>query len=222
MKIQAVLFDMIGTTVREKVPNTIRNCFRLAFEKHGVTPDDKVIKANRGKDKMVMIHIILQQGNHPLALALPIFEAFQQNINASLDNFAGADKVEELFEKLKQKRIKIGLGTGLPRAQFDRIVAHLGWEVANFQYTGISSELGKARPNPIMILKMMESIGITNKSAFIKVGDTVADIEEGKNAGVKTIGVLSGTQSKAVLTQAEPDFLVNNIMEVEEIVNTLL
>ena len=222
MKIQAVLFDMIGTTVCEKTPNTIRDCFRLAFEKYGVTPDDKVIKANRGKDKMVMINIILQQGNHPLALALPIFKAFQQNINASLDNFAGADKVEVLFEKLRNKGIKIGLGTGLPRAQFDKIVAHLGWQIVNFQYTGISSELGKARPNPIMILNMMESLGITNKSVFLKVGDTVADIEEGKNAGVKTVGVLSGTQSKAFLAQANPDFLINKIIEVEEIVTNLL
>ena len=36
MKIQAILFDMIGTTVHEKIPNTIRNCFRLAFEKYDV------------------------------------------------------------------------------------------------------------------------------------------------------------------------------------------
>ncbi len=222
MKIQAVLFDMIGTTVHEKTPNTIRNCFRLAFEKYGVTPDDKVIKANRGKDKMVMINIILEQGNHPLALALPIFEAFQQNINASLGNFSGADNVEALFQSLMSKGIKIGLGTGLPREQFDKIVAHLGWQIADFQYTGISSELGKARPNPIMILNMMETLAITDKSAFLKVGDTKADIEEGKNAGVKTVGVLSGTQPKTLLSQANPDFLIKEIIEVEEIINNLL
>lgn len=221
MRIQAVLFDMIGTTVQEKTPNTIRNCFRLAFEKYGVTPDDAVIKANRGKDKMVMINIILQQGNHPPALVSPIFKAFQQNINANLGNFASADKVTELFQILKRKGIKIGIGTGLPREQCDNIIEHLAWKTDNFQYIGISSELGKARPNPIMILDMMQSLAITDKSTFLKVGDTLADMEEGKNAGVKTIGVLSGTQPKPVLAQGNPDFLIHKIMEVAEIINTL-
>lgn len=221
MKIEAVLFDMIGTTVLEKKPNTIRNCFRLAFEKYGVTPDDKVIKANRGKDKMVMIHIILEQANHPLDLALPIFKAFQQNINTSLDNFGGANNVEILFKRLKQKDIKIGIGTGLPREQFDNIITHLEWPITNFHYTGISSELGAARPDPIMILDMMNSLAMTNKSAFLKVGDTQADIEEGKNAGVKTAGVLSGTQTKKVLAQANPDYLIKEIIELEQIINVL-
>ena len=221
MKIQAVLFDMIGTTVQEKVPNTIRNCFRLAFEKHGVTPDNAVIRANRGKDKMVMINIILQQGNHPLTLALPIFKSFQENINAKLDNFAAADNVSTLFQTLRDKGIKIGIGTGLPREQADKIIDHLGWKKDNFQYIGISSELGAARPNPIMILDMMKSLALTHKSTFLKVGDTLADIEEGKNGGVKTIGVLSGTQPKTLLAQGNPDFLINKIIEVAAIINSL-
>ena len=221
MKIQAVLFDMIGTTVQEKVPNTIRNCFRLAFEKYGVTPDNAVIKANRGKDKMVMITIILEQGNHPLDLALPIFETFQENINANLANFASAENLTELFQTLQQKGIKIGIGTGLPRAQADKIIEHLKWETDNFHYIGISSELGKARPHPIMIWDMMDSLNLTEKNAFLKVGDTLADIEEGKNAGVKTVGVLSGTQPKNLLAQGHPDFLIHQIIEVADIIQTL-
>lgn len=220
MKIQAILFDMIGTTVQEKIPNTIRDCFRLAFEKHGVTPDNAVIRANRGKDKLVMINLILQQGNHPLTLALPIFESFQENINAKLDNFSAADNVPTLFQVLRDKGIKIGIGTGLPRAQADKIIEHLGWKKDNFQYIGISSELGKARPNPIMILDMMESLAITDKQTFLKVGDTLADLEEGKNGGVKTIGVLSGTQPKAVLEKGNPDFLINKIIEVVGIIDS--
>lgn len=221
MKIEAVLFDMIGTTVQEKIPNTICNCFRLAFKKYGVIPDDAIIRANRGKDKMVMINIILQQGNHPLALVLPIFEAFQQNINANLHNFASADNVEALFQTLRDKGIKIGIGTGLPRAQADKIIDHLAWEKDDFQYIGISSELGKARPNPIMILDMMKHLNLTDKNVFLKVGDTLADIEEGKNAGVKTIGVLSGTQPKMLLAQGNPDFLIHKIIAIEEIITTL-
>ena len=36
MKIQAVLFDIIGTTIKEKNPDTINHCFEKAFLNYGV------------------------------------------------------------------------------------------------------------------------------------------------------------------------------------------
>ena len=170
---------------------------------------------------MVMIKVILQQGNHPLALASPIFAAFQQNINAHITNFISADGVEQLFQDLRQKGIKIGIGTGLPKAQCYKIIDHLNWNKANFQYIGISSELGKARPDPIMILDMMQTLNIISKNSFLKVGDTLADMEEGKNAGVKTVGVLSGTQPKTTLEKGHPDFLIYEIGAIMDVINNL-
>lgn len=220
MKIKAVLFDMIGTTVHEKDSNAILNCLKLAFEENGVTANETIIKANRGKDKMEMINIILKNRNHPLTLAVPIFESFKKNINANLDNFMMAENVEKTFHTLKENKVKIGLGSGLPREQFDKIIEHLKWQKESFHYLGVSSELGKARPDPVMILDMMKSLGISNKE-ILKVGDTVADIEEGKNANVKTVGILSGTQHKDLLLEAKPDFLISKIDEVIEVVTTL-
>ncbi|MGZ8518400.1 MAG: HAD family hydrolase [Chitinophagaceae bacterium] len=42
-----------------------------------------------------------------------------------------------------------------------------------------------------MILDMLKKFSL-QKEQFLKVGDTVADILEGKNAGVKTAAILSG------------------------------
>ncbi len=218
MSVEAVLFDMIGTTVQEKDSKTIMNCLKLAFEEHGVVPEEEVIKANRGKDKIEMINIILQNGNHSTSLATSIFESFKQNINRSLDNFEPADNVEEVFLSLRNMGIQIGLGSGLPQDQFEAILNHLKWKKDDFQYIGISSVLGGTRPNPIMILDMMRSLNITDKSKVLKVGDTVADIEEGKNAGVKTVAIMSGTQSRDKLADASPDFLANQVTDVIEIV----
>ena len=49
------------------------------------------------------------------------------------------------------------------------------------------------RPYPYMIFKNMETLKIDSVSKVIKAGDTVADILEGKNAGVFTIGILEGS-----------------------------
>ena len=45
----------------------------------------------------------------------------------------------------------------------------------------------------------------------LKVGDTIADIREGKNAGCDTVGVLSGSDTVSMLRKENPNFIVNNI-----------
>ena len=61
---------------------------------------------------------------------------------------------------------------------------------------------GKGRPYPYMIYKNMEALGVMSADSVIKVGDTVSDIREGKNAGVMTVGVIEGS-SEMGLTEEE-------------------
>ena len=58
------------------------------------------------------------------------------------------------------------------------------------------------RPYPYMIFRNMEMLKVSSVSAVIKVGDTISDIKEGKNAGVFTVGVIEGS-SEAGLTKDE-------------------
>lgn len=65
---------------------------------------------------------------------------------------------------------------------------------------------GKGRPYPYMVFRNMEALGISSVSEIAKVGDTVSDIKEGKNAGAFTIGVVEGS-SEMALTQEEYEAL---------------
>ncbi|NLZ06152.1 MAG: hypothetical protein GXY19_13360 [Phycisphaerae bacterium] len=40
-----------------------------------------------------------------------------------------------------------------------------------------------------MVFRLMETLGVCRLAAVVKVGDTIADVEEGLNAGVWTVGV---------------------------------
>lgn len=51
------------------------------------------------------------------------------------------------------------------------------------------------------------------------VGDTSGDVEAGKAAGVKTIGITWGVQHKSILSAAKPDFLIDEIKEIKKIVS---
>jgi len=52
-----------------------------------------------------------------------------------------------------------------------------------------SSECLQGRPSPFMIFRNMEKLGIYHADEIIKVGDTVADMQEGLNAGTWTVGI---------------------------------
>ena len=66
-----------------------------------------------------------------------------------------------------------------------------------------------------MIQELSNRNNITNMEEIIKIGDSVADIKEGKNAGCKTVGVLSGAASKSLLEREKPDYLIDNIMDLK-------
>ncbi len=51
------------------------------------------------------------------------------------------------------------------------------------------------------------------------VGDTSGDVEAGKDAGVKTIGITWGFQNKKLITEAHPDHIINDIIEISRVSN---
>lgn len=63
-----------------------------------------------------------------------------------------------------------------------------------------------------MIFKNMQRLGVMSVERVIKVGDTVSDIREGRNAGVYTVGIVEGS-SEMGLTKEEYD----NMGDIERI-----
>ena len=66
-----------------------------------------------------------------------------------------------------------------------------------------------------MIRELMRRLGVTQASRVVKVGDTPADLEEGKNAGCGTIvGVTSGTHSRQELAGSPHTHLIETIRDL--------
>jgi phosphonoacetaldehyde hydrolase len=216
--IHAVLFDMIGTTVKEKKPSFINDCFGSAFSDHGITVTREQIRANRGMDKREAITNILREFNGVAVSAGLILDSFTTHISNNLDNFQEMEGTKEVIGFLKRKKIYVGIGTGLSRNLFDLIFHHLNWQAYRFDYIGMAENVGRGRPHPDMILEMLGRFSV-EPSSFLKVGDTVADIEEGKNAKVLTVAMASGTQDIEVLKKHKPDFLIRSLLELQTIIS---
>ena len=90
---------------------------------------------------------------------------------------------------LREKKIAVGTTTGYPRSIGQPVAdaaSAQGW-VAD--YCIFPDDVRTGRPAPWMIFRLMELTGVYPVTAVLKIGDTVPDIEEGRNAGVWTIGV---------------------------------
>jgi phosphonoacetaldehyde hydrolase len=215
--LEAVLFDVIGTTVVENDPNTIMNCFEKAFQDIGAFFPAEFVRSNRGKDKSEMISLVIEKQGLQRSLIPKVFASFQLNVENRVDNFVAHPAANELFKFLKSNRIKIGLGTGLSRRIFKAIANASGLDLKSVDYVSTLSEMTQPRPDPEMIFHMMRKLKISRKNSFLKIGDTVADIEEGKNAGVLTAVVLAGTQPEDILRSQGADFVFNDLSELKKI-----
>ena len=124
----------------------------------------------------------------------------------------------DTFRFLKDSGIKVGVGSGFPGEIVKRIVSRMGWEKKKLlDYTAGVDEIGPGRPDPAMILDAMKKLGVRDPRRVLKVGDTAADVEEGKNAGTMTAAVLTGSQSEKTLQAANPDFVLASIAKLPEL-----
>ena len=119
----------------------------------------------------------------------------------------------DYFNMLRYNGIKITLNTGYNKDIQNLLIDKLN--MLDFIDDYISSEEVKyGRPFPYMIHELMERNNIDNISEVIKVGDTVSDIQEGKNACCDTVAVLSGADDLRMLKKEKPTFVVNNITNI--------
>jgi phosphonoacetaldehyde hydrolase len=103
---------------------------------------------------------------------------------------------------LHERKIRLGTTTGYPRSIGQPItdaVAARGWSA---DHSFFPDDVAAGRPAPWMIFRLMELTGVYPAAAVVKIGDTVPDVEEGRNAGVWTVGV-TDTGSEIGLTLAE-------------------
>lgn len=97
---------------------------------------------------------------------------------------------------------------------------NLLWELNNFRLTSYFKEILVDSPiklkNKISLIKDYIEKCSKNDN-FIIVGDTEVDISSGKDLRMLTIAVTYGIRSKEFLKKLKPDFYLNNLYEIPEI-----
>ena len=218
-KIEAVIFDWAGTTVDFGSFAPVQ-AFIKAFEEFGITPTVDEVRAPMGMLKWNHIHTMMQMPRIQKAWAIShgrqwtredvdaVYQKSESGIMEILHDFAQPKPyVLEAVKTLRERGIQIGSTTGYTDEMMRIVVPEAerqGYRPDAWFSPDSVNKMG--RPYPFMIFKNLEALRISSVSATIKVGDTTADIKEGKNAGLLSIGVIEGSSVMA-LSEAEYNVL---------------
>lgn len=225
MSIQLVVFDMAGTTVRDK--NFVGIAFQQAMLSQGYEIAIENVNPLMGYEKPLAIKMMLEvrepdKSKITEALVGAIHTHF---VNGMIDFYkttteiAPLPHVEETFRALREEGIKIALNTGFSRDIADVIIGRLGWE-DQIDCLVASDEVPFGRPYPDMIRKIMAELGIESADRIAKVGDTEVDINEGINAGCRyVIGITTGAFTREELLPYKPTHVIDDIAEVPGIIS---
>lgn len=217
-RVQAVIFDWAGTTI-DHGSRAPAGAFRALFARHGIEATIAEAREPMGQHKrdhiaaMLAMPAIAAQwtARHGGAATAEDIEAlFQEFIPLQLEALPGfldiIPGVPETVSALRARGIKIGATTGYN----EEMMAMCAGAAERAGYAPDVSvavtDVPAGRPAPWMALRAAMLLGVYPMDRIVKVGDTVADVEEGLNAGMWTVAV-TRTGNEVGLSREEAEMM---------------
>jgi len=186
-KISMVMFDLSGTTVQDDTG--VRDCLYQAAVEFGLdtTPEEILLHMGTNKIHLYQFLIAREQGT----------KIDIKNLERIKDP-GSYERAKEVFDRYQEIMIEHYRKNvqEVPGASEVFRWYGLGWlrdglVDLSVDVEDIPGQIG--RPAPFMIFHAMTQLNVQSVHEVIKVGDTPADMLEGRNAGCRgVIGVLSG------------------------------
>jgi phosphonatase-like hydrolase len=224
---------MAGTTVRDE--HEVESCFTKAAMQTNLQMTDEEILAVQGWAKRHVFEVFWERqvGNkgpewlNKVETSYAIFRDILEEHYLSSPILPTAGCLD-LLAYLKEKNIPVALTTGFYRKVTNIILDKLGWlQGLNSQHVGnshtiiqaslASDEVAHGRPQPDMIFKAMQLLGVSAAKNVINIGDTPSDIQSGKNAGCRySFCLTNGTHTAAQLLPQQPDKAFGSMFEFRQ------
>jgi len=125
----------------------------------------------------------------------------------------------ELFYKLYQQNIKIGIATADDRTPTQAMIE--AFDIEEYLTTMVCADDGiPAKPEPDMVLTICERMNL-HPSKVMVIGDTTADLKMARSAGAGlVVGVLSGVSTSSDLVHIA-DVLIESVDELHAYVEMM-
>ncbi len=219
-----VLFDIDKTLLKSARGHHL--AFSEAFRKvYGINTDIDVIEHDGMTDQQILMEILKKNGVTEEEIKLKMQKCMTVMVNyfnrvVKDENITVLDGVRELLKELQKNDILTGLLTGnlepIARAKLTKVGLNDFFKLGGFG----SDDANRANLVKIAISRAKEKFNF-NGIVFM-VGDALKDMEAGKQAGVKNIGVATGKYSIEQLKVAGADFTLPDLKNKEEFLKIIL
>lgn len=219
-KLRLVIFDVDGTLVDSQV--MIYEAFAFAYEKAGLSVPDRAIALSYVGMSLEKIFPALSPqldaATHT-ALAQGYRDAYfhirqERGSAATSPFFPGARAV--LDELRAQDWTLLAVATGKSNRGLDKLIEGYGLEA--YFVSRQTADDHPSKPSPSMIQAILSETGVPADRS-VMVGDTTFDMDMGRAAGVKTIGVSWGYHAADTLC---PDILINDFSDLTGAMDQLI
>lgn len=207
-----IIFDLDGTLV--DTFSDVSKGINHAVRKMGRAElDESAVKSAIGPGGDDFLRAVLPDGDKSDEnIFLEYFRSYyDEHCLDSTRPFLG---IPQIFDKFSGCTLTVA--TNKPIRHAGRILT--GLDLMDFFSAVQTPDNGvKEKPHPEMVLSLVEKFNV-KKERTLLVGDTVKDLEAGKNAGVKVCGARYGYGDIESISEFMPDFMIDSPSELVNVV----
>lgn len=211
LKVRGIILDLDGTVVDSR--EAYVEAANVAFAAIGIKKVDLriALEIPRRLEQALSIDNMIKETDMQRFLGLYL-NAYYRATEIKTKPMPG---ISETLEKLSQKA-KLALTTmrHVPR---EKVIKELEKSdlTKHFQLIVTALDTCHPKPSPEALIRCAKHLSLQTSECAI-VGDSIADVRTGKNAGAKTVAVLSGIFTREELVMEKPDLILGSINELPE------
>lgn len=206
-----IIFDLDGTLVDSKFDLT--DSVNFVRQQYGFNPlpiDEVASYLGSGITALVKA-VLSELKNEEFDIAVKKFK--DNYVQHLTDKTRAYNGVTDMLSSISQPKVLL---SNKDERFSKQILETLGLSKYFTEIYGGDSFKEK-KPNPLPVFEIMKKFSL-KKEEVIMVGDGTNDILVGKNAGIKTIGVLYGYSSLEQVKELAPDFIAKDTNEIIKII----
>lgn len=208
--IKAIVFDIDGTLL--DTTEFIFQSFEHTFKHHNLPLLTRPEIHNHMGHALPDMYVSIAPDYMDHAALVETHRSFQEkNLHLSTPFL---HTLETLLE-LKNRGIKMSAVTNRSKRTSLSTLKNAGLDHL-FEMIVSAEDVTTAKPHPEGLLRVLKHMGVDPYESLM-VGDTLADVEAGKAAGVKTVGTTQGLGKDAII-EHKPDFIIRDISEILKII----
>ena len=222
-----VLFDLDGTILDCIEP--LEKAFVESVERVGgqITAEGKqnvsnnLAKIKRNRSGLFNFFSIWQLSAYlgiPVHKRLPLIFVSINNMKKVARNCEVFGGSSEVLEELKRSGMRMAIVTTRGKKDTFALLKRHSLD-AYFQAVVTRDDVRRSKPSPDPVLFALRQLEIQPHDA-VMIGDMPTDIQAGKSAGTKTVGITEGLFQKELI-ESNPDFLIRSITEFPQILGRL-